>query len=115
MIATCLTGLFTFFMIFPVVIAVLPLVLCRNLTSRVKYAYVVSLIFTVVTTFGFIVLGIALTTADSLSDLEGPNGGGAPIAPVLASAFFALLLVPWTLASMRGYQAIRLQKQEAEQ
>jgi hypothetical protein len=113
-IATCVTGLFTFFMIFPVVVAVLPLVFCRDLSARVKYAYVVSLIFTGMATFGFAVLGIALATADSLSDFEGPNGEGAPIAPVLALAFFALLLVPWTLASMRGHQAVMLRKQEAE-
>lgn len=114
-IATCVTGLFTFFMIFPVVVAVLPLVLCRDLSARVKYAYVVSLIFTSVATFGFAALGVALTTVNSLSDFEGPNGEGAPIAPVLALAFFALLLVPWSLASMRGHQAVKLRKQEAEQ
>ena len=107
--AALITGLTTFLSVIPVIILILPFIMHRKGEGRVKMAYAISLLFAGFATLGFIVGLVILGSANSLSDFEGANGEGVPIAPVIGMLFFALLyLIPWVLASMRGHKAVKI-------
>jgi hypothetical protein len=104
--AALITGLHTFFFVVPVIILILPYVAARKGSERIKFAYYVSIVFGGFFALFFALGLIALASANSLSDFEGPKGEGSPIAIVFALSYLALLFViPWTITVMRGHQA----------
>ena len=119
-VAACITGfvavanLISEFNLIPlgiVVILVLPFISPVTRHTRLRLLFSISLLFAGLAVCYVASIGIAFARADSLSDFEGPNGEGSPIAPVVGLAFFALLfLIPWVLAAMRGLKSLRRDK-----
>lgn len=110
--AALITGLNTFFLVVPVIILILPYVGTRKGYRRIRLAYFVSIVFGGFFALCFTLGVTTLASVKSLSDFEGPNGAGSPIAPIFGLSYLTLLFViPWTIAVMRGYQASRDCKQ----
>jgi len=81
-----------------------PLVIDHRKWKRRVYFASLS-VFSLIAAFGYYSLIRVLLSMKSLSDFEGPNGEGSPIAP-LVGMFMATIgfIVPWTVALMRGFR-----------
>ena len=81
-----------------------PLVIKNSKWKRRVYFASLS-VFILIAAFGYYSFIRVLMSIKSLSDFEGPNGEGSPIAP-LVGMFMATIwfVVPWTVASIRGFR-----------
>lgn len=85
-----------------------PLILPLSIKSGDRFAFVISLIFTGLSTVFLISCCMMFSKAESLSDFEGPNGE-SPIAPVIGVFMFAIFfMIPWSIASIRGYKNLKI-------
>ena len=122
LVATAITALFAVlalrdgFNIYALIVLVLlglPLILPLSIRSKQWLAFIISLTFVVLSTLFLINCWVMFSEAESLSDFEGPNGEGAPIAPVIGVFMFGIFfMIPWSIASLRCYRHI---KEQAEQ
>ncbi|NWK57640.1 hypothetical protein HW115_18630 [Verrucomicrobiaceae bacterium N1E253] len=84
-----------------------------SVRSGDRLAFITSLVFAGLSIIILVSCMNMFAAAESLSDFEGPNGEGAPIAPIIAVFMFGLFFaIPWIIASLRGYKHIKQQAQQ---
>jgi len=63
---------------------------------RLRITYIVSVLLTSYSLYLMYHMALPIMNANSLSDFEGPNGEGAPIAPIVALTLYSFLFAyPW--------------------
>ena len=103
---------FNIYALFILILLGFPLILPLSIKSGDRLALMISLVFTALSAIVLAGCGMMFSKAESLSDFEGPNGEGAPIAPVIGMFMFGVFfMIPWSLASIRGYKHIKKQQQ----
>lgn len=77
----------------------------RNNTWK-QYAYFVSVsVFFLIAAYTYFTFVRVLLSVECLSDFEGPNGEGSPIAPVIGMFMGTIwFVIPWTIAAIRGFK-----------
>lgn len=78
---------------------------CKKSKRLTCYMIGVSLIYTAYYCFYCYEMN---TLLEAQSSLEGPNGEGSPLAPILGVFFLSLIWVlPWVSSAMRGIRILR--------
>ena len=87
----------------------------RN-SNWMQYAYFTSVsVFFLISAYVYFTFVHVLLSIESLSDFEGPNGEGSPIAPLIGMFMGTILfIIPWTVVAMRSYKLFTA-KEIAEQ
>ena len=85
--------------------------------SKYKYfALVMAWIFSFYLIYQVVSMGIYVNSVESLSEFEGPNGEGSPIAPLVGIAFYSsIFLLPSLIASLRGLLIVLPKNKNTEQ
>ena len=71
-----------------------------------QYAYFasVSVFFFIAASVYFTSISVLLSV-ESLSDFEGPNGEGSPIAPLIGILIWTIwFIIPWTITALRSFK-----------
>jgi hypothetical protein len=114
-VASCLTGVFlapnlfikSDFYIKVIIVSVIlsllsPLITKLSYKTRRRMVYSISIFYTLLIGGIIGVISFNLLQADSLSDFEGSNGEGAPIAIIIGLVMVTMLFfLPWLICSIR--------------
>ena len=78
-----------------------------------QYAYFASVsVFFLIAAYAYFTFIRVLLSIESLSDFEGPNGEGSPIAPLIGIFIGTIwFIIPWTITALRSFKLFNSKRQ----
>jgi hypothetical protein len=100
----------------PTVVLIISLQINSQHRFKAPLCITMTMIFLFISLWSVIWMGLAIQNAGSLSEFEGPNGEGSPIAPIIGMFFYCFMFtIPWVLTTIRFIRSAFNKTASAEQ